>query len=84
MLDTEKLRALEELHRRRDALGPNATRDAVLGWVGALVVGVLVYLYMTAGPTAAERKARDELQAQQQAARVACAAGYADVCERVQ
>lgn len=78
MLDTEKLRALEELHRRKDALGPNATRDAVLGWVGALVVGVLVYLYMTAGPTAA---ARDELQAQQHAARVV---GYADACERVQ
>lgn len=78
MLDTEKL------HRRRDALGPNATRDAWLGWIGAAVVAVLVYLYMTAGPTAAERKARDELQAQQQAARVACAAGYADVCERVQ
>lgn len=84
MLDTEKLRTLEELQRRKDALGPNATRDAVLGWVGALVVGVLVYLTFASGPTEAERKARDELHAQQQAARVACSAGYADACERVQ
>lgn len=84
MLDTEKLRALEEMQRRKDALGPNAARDAVLGWVGAAVVGVLVYLTMTSGPTAAERAARDELRAQQHAARVACSAGYADACERVQ
>lgn len=40
--------AAEEWARRRDELGPNATRDAVLGWVGALVVGGLVYLYMGA------------------------------------
>lgn len=83
MLDTEKLRALEELHRRKAALGPNATRDAVLGWLGAIVVGLLVYLTVTSGPTEAERKARDDLQARQQAARVACAAGYADVCGQV-
>jgi len=43
MLDTAKLRATAELYRRRDALGPHACRDALLGWAGAL--GLLAVLW---------------------------------------
>lgn len=84
MLDTEKLRTLEELHRRKDALGPNATRDAVLGWVGTVLFGVLVYAYMTNGDDAA----RDARYAEQQAvreenARIGCASGIVAACEEL-
>lgn len=43
MLNTPKLRATIELYRRRDALGPNRGRDALLGWAGFL--GLLAVLW---------------------------------------
>lgn len=81
-------KAAEEWARRRDELGPNATRDAVLGWVGALVVGALVYLIFAGGPTPEQRAAADaRYEAQQQVreenARLACASGVQRACDEL-
>lgn len=85
MLDTRKLRALEEMQRRKEAA---PVRDAVLGWAGFVIVGALTYLVLTDGPTPAERAARDAQYAEQQAireenARIACASGVLRACEEL-
>lgn len=81
MLDTRKLQALEEMQRRKEAA---PVRDAVLGWVGTALLGLLVYAYMTDGDDAA----RDARYAEQQAireenARLGCASGIVEACEEL-
>lgn len=61
---------------------------AWFGWVGTAVVGVLVYLIFTSGPTPEQRAAADaRYEAQQQVrednARIACASGVQRACDEL-
>lgn len=65
--------------------GPRGTRDAVLGWVGFIVIAVLVYLLFAGLPTKAERAEADaryeELQKVRRSNAVyACSQGVRAAC----
>lgn len=69
MKNDRKLRIAEEWARRNPP-GPNDTRDAVLGWVGTIVVALLVCAIFSAEPSDRQQRADEAARAEQERQRV--------------
>lgn len=69
MKNDRNLRIAEEWARRNPP-GPNDARDAVLGWVGTIIVGALAWALFSAEPSDRQQRATEAARAEQERQRV--------------
>ena len=54
-------------------------KDAILGWLGLLIIGGLAYLLLSDGPSP---QSRERAAVREENARIACASGVQAACDQ--